>query len=74
MRARPMRPPTTIPPIVPAPTDFEPEAAPAWVGMVKADEEEDEEAEEEVEDEEVVDEEVVVLVPLIYAWNALHPT
>jgi hypothetical protein len=57
-----MRPPTTIPPTAPAPTDFEPELAAAWtgiVGIVEADEEEEEETEEVLE-EAMLD----VLVPL----------
>jgi hypothetical protein len=60
MSARPTRPPTTTPPIVPALTDFETRASAAWVGVVEADED------EEDEDEEVIDEEVMldVLVPL----------
>jgi hypothetical protein len=37
-----MRPPTTIPPIVPALTDFDPELAATCVGEVEADEDEEE--------------------------------
>jgi len=67
MSARPMRPPTTTPPIAPALTDFVPEVAAAWVGVVEADEEEEEE-------EGVIDEvELDVVVPLRKAWYALHP-
>jgi len=63
-----MRPPTTTPPIAPVLTDFEPEVEPDWaVGRVKS-------VEEEVEEEAVDEMVVVVLVPLIYAWYALHPT
>jgi len=68
MSARPTRPPTTTPPIVPALTDFWPVAT--WIGVVEAGEEEEEEEEEEVADEEVV----VDVVPLRKAWYAVHPT
>jgi hypothetical protein len=59
MSPRPMRPPTTIPPTTPALTDFEPELAAAWTGIVGMVEADDEEEEEELE-EAMLD----VLVPL----------
>ena len=71
MSTRPMRPPTTIPPTTPGLTD-EPELAAAWtgiVGMVGADEEEEDEVIEEVLEETMLD----ALVPLRNAWYALHP-
>jgi len=54
MSARPTRPPTTTPPIVPALTGFKPEPEVTGVGVVEADEEEEEEEEGEVVDEEVM--------------------
>ena len=75
MSARPMRPPTTTPPIVPALIGCGPELAAAWVREVEAEKTEEE---EEDEDGDVLIEEDVpvpleVLVPLRKAWYALHP-
>ena len=69
-----MRPPTTTPPIVPAPIDCGSELAAAWVREVEA-----AKAEEELEDDEdvLIEDDVPVpleaLVPLRKAWYALHP-
>jgi hypothetical protein len=71
-----MRPPTTTPPIVPAPIDCGPELAAAWVRVVEVDGAEEEREEDEDEDV-LIEEDVPVpleaLVPLRKAWYALHP-
>ena len=63
-----MRPPTTIPPIVPALTDFDPELAATCVAEVEEDEEEEVLIDEE---DELVP--LDVLLPFRKAWYALHP-